>query len=87
MISDDLKHDAATFYASQKRHASFKKVVVVSKIIYITNEALKHFKTRINFLNLFSTKTILMRIPTFIFTQLLTEWAMSWSCWQHQALN
>lgn len=55
MISDDLKHDTATFYAYQKilhKHLS-EKSIVASKIIYFTDGAPQHFKNRFNFVNLF----------------------------------
>lgn len=58
MISDDLKHDTATFYAFQKllhKHL-LEKSIVGSKIIYITDGASQHFKNRFNFVNLFYYK-------------------------------
>lgn len=54
MISDDLKHDTATYYTYQKilhKHLS-EKEIVASKIIYITDGASQHFKNRFNFVNL-----------------------------------
>ena len=54
MISDDLKHDTATFYAFQNilhKHL-LENNIAVSKIIYFTDGASQHFKNRFNFVNL-----------------------------------
>lgn len=58
MISDDLKHDTATFYAFQKilhQHLADHRIAV-SMIKYITDGAPQHFKNRFNFVNLFYYK-------------------------------
>lgn len=54
MISNDLKHDTATFYEFQKQLHQYllNKGLIVKKIIYSTDGASQHFKNRFNFINL-----------------------------------
>lgn len=55
MISDDLKHDTATFYTFQKifhQHLE-KNNITAKKYFYVTDGASQHFKNRFNFINLF----------------------------------
>ncbi|KAF2879040.1 hypothetical protein ILUMI_27134 [Ignelater luminosus] len=55
MISDDLKHDTATFFTFQNilhRHLQ-ENNIIAKKYIFITDEAPQHFKNRFNFINLF----------------------------------
>lgn len=58
MISNDLKHDTASFFAFQKllHQHLLRKVIPVSKITYITDGAPQHFKNKFNFVNLFKYK-------------------------------
>ncbi|CAG9788176.1 unnamed protein product [Diatraea saccharalis] len=58
MISDDLKHDTATYYTFQKllHQHLHEKSISTKKYIYITDGASQHFKNRFNFINLFYFK-------------------------------
>lgn len=58
IISDDLKHDTATFYAFQKillQHLQ-ENSIITKKIVFITDGAPQHFKNRFNFINRFYFK-------------------------------
>lgn len=58
MISDDLKHDTATFYTFQKilHQHLLEENISTNKYIYVTDGAPQHFKNRFNFINLFYFK-------------------------------
>ena len=51
MISNDLKHDTATFYAFQKllHEHLLENAIAVSKILYFQDGASQHFKNRFNY--------------------------------------